>query len=258
MNPLVSVILPFYRKKHYFQKTIKSILKQTYKYLEIIIIYDDNENDDLPFLKKICKNDQRIKLIINKNNLGAGYSRNIGINLSKGKFIAFCDSDDLWHKKKLELQLNFLKRVNGDFCYTAYYIIDKHDQIIGRMWAEPKMTFNDLMRSCDIGLSTVILKKSIIQDKFRFPKIDTKEDYVLWLKIAKSKIRLYGLNKNLVRWRNYKSKFSFLIFRKLVDAFKVYNLYLKHNTYQSIFYTIRLSFNYVKKSLKIKFYRNFK
>ena len=258
MNPLVSVILPFYRKKHYFQKTIKSILKQTYKYLEIIIIYDDNENDDLLFLKKICKTDQRIKLIINKNNLGAGYSRNIGINLSKGKFIAFCDSDDLWDKKKLELQLNFLKRVNGDFCYTAYYIIDKHDQIIGRMWAEPNMNFDNLMKSCDIGLSTLILKKKILQKKFRFQQINTKEDYLFWLIIAKNKIKFYGLNKNLASWRNYKSKFSFLIFRKIIDAFKVYNFYLGYNVGQSIFYTIRLSFNYLRKSLRIKAHLNLK
>lgn len=255
MKPLVSVILPYFKKRYYFQKTINSILKQTYKYLEIIIIYDDNEKDDLIFIKKICKNDRRIKLIINKNNLGAGYSRNIGINLSKGKYIAFCDCDDLWNRKKIELQINFLKKVNGDFCYTAYNIIDKQDKIIGFMKAEPNLTFNDLMKSCDIGLSTVFLKKSVIKNKYKFPKIDTKEDYVIWLKIAKkNKIKFYGLKNNLVSWRSYKSKFSFLIFRKIIDAFKVYNFYLGYNVHKSIFYTIRLIFYYLKKSLSIKHY----
>ena len=100
---LVSIIIPYYKKKSYIEQTLKSILKQKYKYFEILIIYDDNSKKDLPFLKTLKKKDKRIKLFINKKNIGAGMSRNKGIKLSKGKYIAFIDADDLWHPQKLKI-----------------------------------------------------------------------------------------------------------------------------------------------------------
>jgi teichuronic acid biosynthesis glycosyltransferase TuaG len=107
---LVSVIIPYYRKKEYFEKTLNSILTQSHKKIEIIIIYDDTNLQELTFLKKITKKDKRISIIINKKNLGAGHSRNIGINASKGKFIAFIDADDIWRKDKIYQQLKFMKK----------------------------------------------------------------------------------------------------------------------------------------------------
>ena len=88
---LVSIVIPYYKKKEYVKKSINSVLNQTYKKFEIIIIYDDEELSDLDYLKNIVKLDKRINLIINKQKLGAGLSRNKGIKLSKGKYIAFLD-----------------------------------------------------------------------------------------------------------------------------------------------------------------------
>ena len=92
---LISVIIPYFRKKKYILKTINSVINQSYKKFEIIIIYDDEEKRDLEFIKKISKKDKRIKLLINKRNYGAGISRNLGIKISKGNYISFIDSDDL-------------------------------------------------------------------------------------------------------------------------------------------------------------------
>jgi teichuronic acid biosynthesis glycosyltransferase TuaG len=96
---LVSVIIPYYRKRRYIESTIKSVLNQNYKNLEILIIYDDSNQSDLEFIKKIIKFDKKIKLIINKKNIGVANSRNKGIKKCRGKYIAFLDSDDLWKKK---------------------------------------------------------------------------------------------------------------------------------------------------------------
>ena len=98
---LVSVIIPYYRKKQYISRALKSVTNQTYKKLEIIIIYDDSNKSDLKFIKYISSKDKRIKIYVNKKNLGAGLSRNVGIKKSRGKYIAFLDADDLWLKIKL-------------------------------------------------------------------------------------------------------------------------------------------------------------
>ena len=107
---LVSIIIPYFKKKNYIQQTLNSILKQKYKNFEILIVYDDEDQSDLPFLKKIKRKDKRIKLIINKRNIGAGMSRNKAIKISKGKYVAFLDADDLWHPDKLKKQLSYMKK----------------------------------------------------------------------------------------------------------------------------------------------------
>ena len=107
---LISIIIPYYKKKKYIKSTILSILKQSYQKFEIIIIYDDNCNDELKYLKNFVKIDRRIKLLINNKNIGAGPSRNKGMKLSKGKYICFLDADDLWRKNKLKIQLNFYEK----------------------------------------------------------------------------------------------------------------------------------------------------
>jgi teichuronic acid biosynthesis glycosyltransferase TuaG len=87
----ISIIIPYFRKKKFIKKTLNSVINQTYKNIEIILIYDDDKKQDLNYIKELIKIDKRIKLIINKKNIGAGNSRNKGILNSKGKFISFID-----------------------------------------------------------------------------------------------------------------------------------------------------------------------
>ena len=96
---LVSIIIPYYKNIEFIEKTIDSILNQTYQNFEVIIIYDDEDQRDLFFLRTLIKGHKRIRLIINKKNLGAGLSRNKAIKMSKGKYVAFIDADDIWEKK---------------------------------------------------------------------------------------------------------------------------------------------------------------
>ena len=96
---LVSIIIPYYKKKEYIFKTINSILNQSYSHFEIIIIYDDENLSDLNYLDKLFKSEKKIRIIKNSRNIGAGFSRNKGIENAKGDFIAFIDADDIWKKK---------------------------------------------------------------------------------------------------------------------------------------------------------------
>ena len=95
----LSIILPYFKKKKYIKQTLESIINQSFKNHELIIIYDQTDKSDISYIKRIIKNKIKYKIIINKKNLGVGQSRNIGIKNSKSKYIAFCDADDVWHKK---------------------------------------------------------------------------------------------------------------------------------------------------------------
>ncbi len=107
---LVSIIIPYFKKKNHIKLTIKSILNQRYKNIEIIIIYDNSNKNELKFIEKIKKLDKRIQIIVNNKNIGAGASRNKAIKKSKGKYIAFLDADDLWRPKKLQKQISYMKK----------------------------------------------------------------------------------------------------------------------------------------------------
>tara|TARA_A100000164_G_C21907921_1_gene774058 strand:- start:1366 stop:2124 length:759 start_codon:yes stop_codon:yes gene_type:complete len=245
---LVSVIIPYYKKKNYLEKAINSVLKQSYKNIELIIIFDDSDLKYFKILKKKFKKINKVKIIKNKKNLGAGFSRNIGIKLSKGYYIAFLDSDDIWNKNKLEVQIDFMEKNNINISHTSYKIINEKNMIIGRRKAVEKLTYKELIKSCDIGLSTVVLKKKIISKNNLFPKLTTKEDYVLWLNLSKKKLDIYGIDKDLVFWRKIKNSLSTSILQKIKDGFLVYNKYMGYNSLISILFLVRLSVNYLIKS----------
>ena len=157
-------------------------MKQSFKNYEIIIIYDDNQYNELSFIKKISKKFSKIKIIVNKKVLGPGLSRNKGVALSKGKYIAFCDADDLWNKNKLKLQIKFMEKNKLNFSHTSYFVIDNMDKKLVNLKLK-KINYKELLKSCDIGLSTVIIKKDILKNNNFFCKLKTKEDFKLWLKL---------------------------------------------------------------------------
>ena len=114
----VSIIIPYYRNINFFSQTLDSIKNQSFNDYEIIVIYDDEDKKDLTHLKKLLKINKKIRLIINKKNIGAGFSRNKGANVAHGKYLAFIDSDDLWKKNKLKYQLNFMIKNKINISHT--------------------------------------------------------------------------------------------------------------------------------------------
>lgn len=249
---LVSIITPYFKKEKFIQECIRSILLQTYAKFELIVIYDQEDKSDLELIKNF--NDKRIRIIINKKNIGAGPSRNLGISFSKGEYIAFIDSDDIWEKNKLKTQINFMKNNNINFSHTSYKIINSQSKTVGYVKAKEKIQYKDLIKSCDIGLSTVICKKKIIKRK-KFANLKTKEDFVLWLNIARNNIPIIGLDKKLTQWRDIKDSLSKNTIQKINDAYLVYRKYEKYNIFYSTFCVIRLSIHFfLKKYLIIKNY----
>lgn len=248
----VSVIIAYKNNINYIFQTLQSILEQKkFNNYEVLIIYDDINQDDLIKIKKFVKNKKKFKVLVNRKNIGVGLSRNIGINKSKGEYICFLDSDDYWNINKLYIQYNFMKKNKIIFSHTKYKIIDKKNNIIGLSQSRTISNFEELKKSCDIGLSTVMIKRNfLIKNNLKFPKIKTKEDFVLWLRIAKkfNQNNMFNcINKPLTYYRKLPNSLSGNVVIKLLNGYLVYRKYLKYSIAKSIYYLFIMSFNYLKK-----------
>ena len=124
----------------------------------------------------------------------------------------------------------------------------KKKKIIGQRKAHDLLSINDILKSCDIGLSTVVLEKQvIIHNDIKFPKLVTKEDFVFWLMLFQKNYKFYALDKYLTNWTDLKNSLSSSTIQKLKDGFKVYNQYMNFNIFKSLYFLFCLSLNYLKK-----------
>lgn len=249
---LVSIIIPYHKKKYFFSSTIKSIRNQILKNYEVIVIYDDKDLKELSFVKSQLKKIKNKKLIINKKVIGPGLSRNIGIKLAKGKFISFCDADDTWKKNKLSYQINFMIKNNLKFSHSNYHIINFKGKRIGNFTIKEKINYENLLKSCDLGLSTVVIEKTLL-DSYQFCGLKTKEDYYLWLTLIKKLKILHGIKKYLVNWRSLENSLSSSKIQRIKDAYKLYNYYENYSGLLSFYYVLRLTFYSLIKKIKIYF-----
>jgi teichuronic acid biosynthesis glycosyltransferase TuaG len=245
----VSIIMPYFRKSSFFEEAYHSVLNQNYSNIEIIIVYDDHDLTELSFVKETINNRKDTILIINKKNYGVGFSRNIGINRSKGFYIAFLDCDDVWKKNKLRNQVNIMNKMKLDFSYTSYSVINENNNFLYNVPAKDFLTHANLLRSCDIGLSTVMIKRQILK-KFKFSRMKTKEDYLLWLQLSKNDILIYGVKKYLSLWRKCNNSLSSDIFQKIKDAFNIYYRHEKQGFVRTLLSIIVLSFFAYKKKFR--------
>jgi len=248
---LISVIIPFYNQEHYFEECLNSVIHQTYSNFEIIIINDGSDKKYDKILTELqLKHLDKIK-IFGQENKGVSAARNLGILKSKGEYVAFIDSDDVWLPNKLEYQINLIKKKKIDFIHGSYLIINENDSFVGKFIAK-SLDYNDLIKSCDVGLSTVLIKSNLIK-KHLFKNISTKEDYVCWLSVIKEINLLYGDSKEVAFYRERKKSLSSNIITKFINAFKVYNKYENKNIITSIFRTLILSFSWILKTYFIIF-----
>lgn len=237
--------MPYYNKSLYFKKAYNSAKKQTYPHKEIIIIFDGSSCYELEFIKKIISKDKITRLIVNHKNMGVSFSRNLGIKKSKGKYIAFLDCDDVWKINKLDKQIQFMNKNNFRISHTSYNYIDSKNAKIGEFRLKNNLNYTNLLNSCDIGLSTVIVEKNIL-GKNPFPSISSKEDYVLWLKIIK-KFKFGYISTKLSDWRKLKKSLSGNFMKKIMNGFLVYYKFEGFGFFSSVIKILKLSYYSLKK-----------
>ena len=131
--------------------------------------------------------------------------------------------------------------------HTSYEIIDEEGIVIGKRLARNFQNFKQLLKSCDIGLSTTIIEKSVFSEYCSFPDINTKEDFVLWLKILQKNFFFGGVDETLCYWRKSRHSLSSSILQKLKDGFYVYYKFMNYNIIKSLYLLLCLSLNYLRK-----------
>ena len=242
-SDLISVIVPVYNAEKYLLDTMHSIINQTYKNIEIIVIDDASNDNSFNIVKQI--NDSRIRIVRLQYNDGVANARNVGIKNSKGEYIAFIDSDDLWENNKLERQIQYLNKNKGDLCFSGYTLINSNGTLIKRINIPSKTDYHKLLSTNVIACSTVLIKKSFLLDH-QFRKIK-HEDYVMWLELAKSNIHMIGLNESLMKYRKHNHSISS---NKIQSATWVWNIYRnveKLSITKSIFYFFKYTISGLKK-----------
>ncbi len=201
MENLVSVIVPCYNCEKLVAETINSIINQSYSDFEIITIDDCSKDNTLKVLKDLAEKDKRIIVIENQKNMGVALTRNNGVKVAKGEYIAFLDSDDIWHRDKLKIQMEYMLSNDVDMTATSYELYDESmENIINSYQVAEDISYNTLLYENVIGLSTVVMKK----DVFNLYKMTNKyihEDYELWLKLLKNGFKISGIKQPLVKYR---------------------------------------------------------
>lgn len=233
----VSIITPSYNSEKFVLDTIKSILLQTYKDWELLIIDDCSKDSTIQVVEAFIKCYKNIRLIKLEKNSGPAIARNTGIKAAKGKYIAFLDSDDLWLPDKLENQVDFMEENNIDFSFHAYWMQNEGEKEKKIVKTRKKVSYNDLLKTCDIGCLTAMYNQEKL-GKIYMPDIPKRQDYGLWLAILKKTQYAYSFEEPLAIYRLRKHSISRNKFKTMYFIWKVYRDVENLTFLQSIYYSI--------------------
>lgn len=235
---LVSVITPTYNSEKYIGETIKSVIRQTYSNWELVITDDASSDGTLTLVSGYVEVEPRIRFYKFDKNKGPAEARNNSILNSKGRYLAFIDSDDLWEPDKLEKQIQFMKYHGIKLSYTSYRRINEVGKIIDSKISVPsKLNYHDLLKTCDIYCSTVMYDSRSL-GKIKMPDIRKRQDFALWLKILRTSEEARGINEVLMSYRVIKKSVSRNKFKAAKYQFKVYYNVEKLSLLKSIYYMI--------------------
>lgn len=243
-NSVVSIITPVYNSEKYLDDTLGSVLNQTYSDWEHILVEDCSTDKSREILDRWSAKDSRIRVIYNDQNRGAGYSRNLAIERARGRYIAFLDSDDIWDKNKLEIQISFMQQNNAAFCHTSYGYIDEagHDTLRPLRVSSKPVTYQMLLRRTEISCLTAVYDASIL-GKCYMTEHRLKQDYALWLAILKRGyvsqpvdviLAYYRQRKKSATSKKWKLIWSHVVFLKETQKF---------NLLTAVYYTLYWAFN---------------
>lgn len=245
---LISIIMPNYNGERFIKDSIDTILNQTYKNWELLIVDDCSKDKSIEIIKKNY-NDKRIKLIKLYENKGSAYARNKALRQAQGRYIAFLDSDDLWLNNFLEEQMKFLKANKASLVYCSYYMIDENNkEILNPYIVKDKVSYKDILKFLPIGMLTSLYDtKQIGKYYFEESLGSIRDDYVYWLKILKNIDFGYANPEILAKYRIHKNGITKKKYKMILPQFKVYYKIERLGIIKSLYYLLHWSLHGLRK-----------
>lgn len=226
-SPIISVIMPAYNMDAFIETAIHSVMVQTVRDWELLVVDDCSTDETVPVVKRLAEEDDRIRLIQNEHNIGVARSRDKAVAMASGSYIAFLDSDDLWLPEKLERQLEKMQDEQVGIVYTSYEIVDTYGEKVKGDYIVPAETdYEYMLRQNCIGCSTVLIRSALMR-KYCFHVGFYHEDYVLWLRILRDGAKAVGCTEPLTKWRYMENSRSFNKYQAARNRWRIYRQYLK-------------------------------
>ena len=250
MNELVSVIMPTYITVDFLEKSIKSVLSQTYSYIELLITGDNSFNPQThKILHKYAKSPKVDILFLNENH-GA---RNESIRRAHGRYIAFCDSDDICFPDKIEKQLLYMQRTGCALCCYSYVFIDEHDNHCGIRIPPQRISFRMEERDNKIGCSIAIYDTQAFDGKVMMPLLRKRQDWGLFLSLLRSCRYSFAIQRPLAYYRIRNDSVSSNKLNLVRYNLRVYTDVLNYSTGKALVYFLFLFLpTYLLKGIKRK------
>ena len=250
-NDLVSIVFPVYNNSAFLEDAICSVVNQTFSNWELLIIDDCSSDNSVDICLKLAESNERIRVFLNENNMGAGYSRNVGLKNARGRFIAFMDSDDLWSDSKLQVQFDFMKSDKLAISYTSYDFIDECGvRLKGIVSVSGSVDLVGYLKTTEIGTSTSMIDR--YQVKFVFSLARTRQDTMFWISALSDGLRAYAIPDVLCHYRSRPGQISAnklkMLYRTFVVYMGVHNLPVRVRFYCYLHYI----FNAIKKRIVVR------
>jgi glycosyltransferase involved in cell wall biosynthesis len=215
--PLVSIIMPAYNAEKYIEESIQSVVNQTCKNWELIIVDDGSTDHTSINIKKHTELDERIFYYYQKNSK-QGRARNYGISKAKGKYIAFLDADDIWFANKLDHQLDSIQEEKVELVFSDAIVFNNLNEIdfsktlkSYKGFCSPENGIDLFLEKNQIPILTVLITKNALEKVNFFTEkleIQNLEDYHLWLKLLFSGVSFFGADTALAGYREHEASVS--------------------------------------------------
>lgn len=246
IDNLISIITPTYNSEKFVSETIDSILVQTYSNWELLITDDCSIDNTWHILEDYAKKDKRIKIFRLERNSGAGIARNNSIKQASGRYIAFCDSDDMWLPSKLEKQIVFMQNTNCKFSFSSYNVIDEQGVHKAQIIARRIVNYQIMLKNNYIACLTAMYDTKDI-GKIYMPKIRKRQDWALWLSLLRLTNNAFGIEEPLAIYRDRSNSISSNKFDLIKYHWALYYKIENYNVLMSLFLLLRYLFYYFKK-----------
>lgn len=200
---MVSIIMPAFNAARFLEEAIQSVLDQTYRDWELLVIDDGSADQTAQIAEAFSREDARIRLIKNEYNMGVAETRNRGVALAAGEWIAFLDSDDCWHPEKLEKQLAFARENGAEFVFSGSAFMNEQSERLDYYLSVPRtISYKELLKQNRISCSSVLIRRELIAAYPMKHAADMHEDFAVWLKILRGRdIRAFGVDEPLLIYR---------------------------------------------------------